>query len=68
MADQHNANIPAMANQISADIPDIKENLEWHKDVLQMLAGWKASTIGSVGPPNHCSTFGFSSPTITAVL
>lgn len=37
MADQHNDNIPALANQISADIPDIKENLEFHKDVFQQL-------------------------------
>jgi len=51
MADQHNANIPALANQIASDIPDIKENLEWHKDVLQMLIGWHNSTIGSLSPP-----------------
>jgi len=37
MADQHNANIPAMGNQISTDIPDIKENLEFHKDAFQVL-------------------------------
>lgn len=37
MADQHNSNIPAMGNQISADIPDIKENLEFHKDALQVI-------------------------------
>ena len=48
MADQHNDNIPAMANQISADIPDIKENLEWHKDLLQMLIGWHSSTLADV--------------------
>lgn len=57
MADQHNANIPAVGNQISSDIPDIKENLEWHKDLLQMIVGWKASTIASVGPPNHRAQF-----------
>jgi hypothetical protein len=37
MADQHNSNIPAMGNQISADIPDIKENLEFHKDAFQVI-------------------------------
>jgi hypothetical protein len=57
MADQHNANVPAVGNQISADIPDIKENLEWHKDILQMLCGWKDSTIATVGPSNHRATF-----------
>ncbi|MHC4748397.1 MAG: hypothetical protein ACYTFW_00850 [Planctomycetota bacterium] len=67
MADQHNSDIPAMGNQISADIPDIKENLEWHKDVLQMLAGWKAGTIASVGPPNHRATFAYSSTTAISI-
>lgn len=51
MADQHNDNIPALANQIAADIPDMKENFEFHKDVLQMLIGWHDSTIGSLSPP-----------------
>jgi len=37
MADQHNQNIPAMGNQISSDIPDIKENLEFHKDAFQLI-------------------------------
>jgi hypothetical protein len=37
MADQHNQNIPAVGNQISADIPDIKENLEFHKDAFQVI-------------------------------
>jgi len=41
MADQHNANIPALANQIANDVPDIKENLEFHKDAFQQLcSGW----------------------------
>ena len=37
MADQHNANVPAVGNQISNDIPDIKENLEFHKDALERI-------------------------------
>jgi len=57
MADQHNDNVPAVGNSIAADIPDIKENLEWHKDLLQMILGWKADTIATVGPPNHRSKF-----------
>jgi hypothetical protein len=60
MVDQHNSDIPAVGNLISADIADIEENLEWHKDVLQMLAGWKDSTIGSVGPAPHRATFAYS--------
>jgi len=35
MADQHNANIPALTNQVSADIPDIKENLEFDRDIFE---------------------------------
>jgi len=31
----HNPNIPALGNQINADIPDIKENFEFHKDVFE---------------------------------
>ena len=50
MADQHNSNIPAVANQISADIPDIKENLEWHQDVFQkVLNSYHASSLTSIG-------------------
>jgi len=60
MADQHNDGVPAVGNQIVNDIPDIKENLEWHKDVLQMLVGWKDSTIATVGPPNHRAAFAYS--------
>jgi hypothetical protein len=67
MADQHNANIPAMGNQILSDIPDIKENLEWHKDVLSMVLGWKDSTIATVGPPNHRSDFAYSSTTAISI-
>ena len=50
MADQHNSNIPAVGNQISADIPDIKENLEWHQDVFQkVLNSYHASSLTSIG-------------------
>ncbi|MHC4292659.1 MAG: hypothetical protein ACYSTX_00060 [Planctomycetota bacterium] len=67
MADKHNANIPAMTNQIANDIPDIKENLEWHKDILQMLIGWKDDTIATAGPPNHRSEFAYSSTTAISI-
>jgi len=51
MADQHNSNIPAMGNQISSDIPDIKENLEYHKDVLQnFVNAWSDTTASGIYP------------------
>ena len=37
MVDIHNDNIPALGNTIAADIPDIKENLEFHKDAFQQI-------------------------------
>ena len=41
MADRHNENIPALANTIVADVPKIKENLEFHKDCFEAIAtGW----------------------------
>jgi hypothetical protein len=41
MADQHNDNIPAVGNTIVADIADIKENLEYHKDCFEAICeGW----------------------------
>lgn len=41
MADQHNDNIPAVGNQITSDVVDIKENLEFHKDCFEKLCdGW----------------------------
>lgn len=41
MADKHNENIPAVANTIVADVPKIKENLEFHKDCFEAIAtGW----------------------------
>ena len=61
MADQHNANIPAMGNQISADIPDIKENLEFHKDALQLLLQAWSDTDNSSGKID--TTTGFSDGT-----
>lgn len=51
MADQHHDDTPAMANQISADIPDIAESIDWHKAILKMLIGWHDSTAASISPP-----------------
>lgn len=51
MADQHNANIPAMGNTIAADIPDIKENLEYHKDVFEAFVNsWSNTTATNIKP------------------
>jgi hypothetical protein len=50
MADKHNSNIPAVGNQISADIPDIKENLEWHQDCFQKICNsYNATSLTSMG-------------------
>lgn len=65
MADIHNPNIPQLANQISADIVDIKENLEFHKDVFenfmnewsnadatdQYPAYWERTTVNNAASP-----------------
>lgn len=53
MADQHNDNIPALGNLIASDIPDIKENLEWHKDCFQKVCNGFSNT--------STSSFGFLS-------
>jgi len=51
MADQHNSNIPAIANQIANDIPDIKENLEYHKDVFEAFVNsWSDTTATNIKP------------------
>jgi hypothetical protein len=44
MADQHNSNIPALGNQISADIPDIKENLEFDRDIFENFVNSYSAT------------------------
>lgn len=51
MADQHNDNIPAVGNQVANDIPDIKENLEFHKDVFQNFCNtWSNTAAGGLYP------------------
>jgi len=61
MADQHNSNIPAVGNQISADIPDIKENLEFHKDAFQVIFQAWSDSDNSSGKID--TTTGFSDGT-----
>jgi hypothetical protein len=68
MADQHNSNIPALANQISADVPDIKENLEFHKDAFQRIfASWSDSDNSaakfSTTPGFNDGTYNITFPT-----
>jgi len=49
IADKHNPNIPQLANQIANDIPDIKENLEYHKDVFEQIAStWSDTTATDI--------------------
>jgi hypothetical protein len=44
MANQYNDAIPAVANQIAADIPDIQETLGFFKDCFGAVAtGWSAT-------------------------
>ena len=51
MADKHNANIPAIGNTIAADIPDIKENLEYHKDVFENFCkNWSNTSATDIFP------------------
>jgi hypothetical protein len=52
MADQHNDNIPALTNQIGEDIPDIKENLEFHKDIFQAIGTGFSNTDATAFAPN----------------
>jgi len=68
MADQHNSNIPAIANQISADIPDIKENLEFHKDAFQRIfETWSdtdnTSSKFNTAPGFNDGTYNYEFPT-----
>ena len=54
----HNPDIPQLTNQISDDIPDIRENLEYHKDVFEnFLTTWSDSVSTTLFP----ATFAFTS-------
>lgn len=68
MADQHNSNIPAIGNTIAADIPDIKENLEFHKDAFQRIfATWSdtdnSAAVFSTTPGFNNGTYAITFPT-----
>jgi hypothetical protein len=68
MADQHNSNIPAIGNTIAADIPDIKENLEFHKDAFQRIfKTWSdtdnSAAVFSTTPGFNDGTYAITFPT-----
>jgi len=49
MTDQHHDDVPALANQIANDIPDIKETLMYHKDVFEQIAStWSDTTATDI--------------------
>lgn len=52
ISDIHNPDIPALTNQIAEDIPDIKENLEFHKDVLENFCTTWSNNDATVIFPN----------------
>ena len=75
MADQWNANIPAVGNQVAEDIADIKENLEHAKDAFQRIfetwsdaAAGNASAVleSSVGFSDGIYTYDFPTNSIAA--
>lgn len=46
MADQHNDNVPAIANTIITDIAKISETLGFHKDAFEQIgSGWSDTTV-----------------------
>jgi hypothetical protein len=63
MPDQHNANIPALSNQVAEDIPDIKENLEFHRDSFERLFETWSTSDNSASVLE--SAVGFSDGTYT---
>ena len=51
MTDQFNDSIPALANQIASDIPDIQETLGFLKDVFQNFCiGWSNTVATGIFP------------------
>lgn len=51
MTDQHHDDTPSIANVILTDITNIKETLEYHKDVFQAITtGWSNTTTTGILP------------------
>jgi len=64
-----NPNIPAVSNQISADVPDIEENFDWLRQLVRMCIGWKDNTIANVSPPGpQRSRFSYSDADTIIIL
>lgn len=63
MADQWNSNIPAMGNQLSADVPDIKENLEHAKDAFERIFNSFSTTAGGNATAKFNAATGFTDGT-----
>lgn len=58
MADQHNDNVPAIANVITTDIGQIKETLEYHKDVFEAITtGWSNTDTSGILPKRTVTTY-----------
>jgi hypothetical protein len=58
MADQHNDDVPAIANVITTDIGKIKETLEYHKDVFQEITtGWSNTSTTNILPKRTVTTY-----------
>ena len=71
MADKWNDNIPNISNSVTGDVADIKENLEWAKDVLQKITGGWSNTatthfmVGNAGDFNRTKIVSASDTTVT---
>lgn len=68
MADQHNANIPSLTDLIVEDIPDIKENLEFHKDAFERIfQAWSdtdnSAAVFSTTPGFNNGSYAIAFPT-----
>ena len=51
MADKHNSNIPSMGNVAKTDVTQMKENVEFHKDVFQNhLSSWSDTVSANIYP------------------
>ena len=71
MADKWNDNIPSITNSVTGDVADIKENLEFAKDILQTITGGWSNTatthfmVGNAGDFNRSKIVSASDTTIT---
>jgi hypothetical protein len=69
MADQHNDDIPVATNTLAADVPDMKENLGWHKDVFEVITGnWSNVSTDNIVPSREVHTISSaSSETVSGI-